>query len=377
MLGVVTVVLLANVLRGSDIGCQGEGDTCWNQISNCGGGSAVCPCHCEFCEQCFAEFVANEGCIAIKAFNIPGAQAAAAKRANPACQQCTPANQMQLLQLLQSQCATVDDCNVINGNNDCLLPPPTLSPTMSPFCTVRKVTTGQRYTGTIKWLGKNKGYEGCWDAVQNDATCNAGLPFMYVDGGDKNCGCPTSEDSNTTRRNRVNLYACVTGVTNDLVTIAEGCFRFSNESDCVAHKDGRSWAMDQPCGWCCGQMCKEGNAALCQPKQWLHAQAPNANFKTGTGIDTCPETCCTGFTALCLSCELDISVYDYCVASPSTAGCECMAANNDWTCCSETNKCQADFGDCDHDSHCVSGTCVHDVGLAFGNTNGSFDVCGR
>merc|ERR1719193_1397290 len=51
--------------------------------------------------------------------------------------------------------------------------------TWEPACTI--FMTGKKYTGSHKWLGLDKGHQGCYKAVQNDDECNAGLPFMYVD----------------------------------------------------------------------------------------------------------------------------------------------------------------------------------------------------
>jgi len=87
--------------------------------------------------------------------------------------------------------------------------------------------------------------------------------------------------------------------------------------------------------------------------------------------------CCSELTAMCLSCQYGVSLLKYCEKSPSTDGCECAPSNGDWSCCSSTRPCQDDFGDCDNDSDCVSGSCLQDVGKVFGARIGSFDVCGR
>jgi len=75
----------------------------------------------------------------------------------------------------------------------------------------------------------------------------------------------------------------------DLVAIARGCFRLKTESDCVAHYDGRrGYFYNQPCAWCCGGGCLRKNSAKCEPENFVKARARGVNYKTGSGVDTCP-----------------------------------------------------------------------------------------
>jgi len=156
----------------------------------------------------------------------------------------------------------------------------------------------------------------------------------------------------------------------------------------------------------CGGSCSEACAQDCVCADWVDSDGDGgadctSNLKGGIpycytqpGVCTdgrmwshsttheysklaCSGGCCSGLTAFCLSCQLNVSVQDYCNVSPSTNGCECIPGNEDWHCCSSSHPCQDGFGDCDKDSDCVSGSCLDDVGLVFGATSGSFDVCGR
>jgi len=52
----------------------------------------------------------------------------------------------------------------------------------------------------------------------------------------------------------------------------------------------------------------------------------------------------------------------------------CSPSNLDWNCCTSSSPCADKQGDCDYDSECMSGNCVHNVGLQYGVTT-SFDVC--
>ena len=68
------------------------------------------------------------------------------------------------------------------------------------------------------------------------------------------------------------------------------CPTFTDEAACTSSKDSRAEWFDQPCHWCCGDLCTSDNANLCEPKEWLLVHATYVGHsKNGDGYDTCGQ----------------------------------------------------------------------------------------
>lgn len=71
-----------------------------------------------------------------------------------------------------------------------------------------------------------------------------------------------------------------------LTTVAEGCNTVLTEAQCLKSKDGRPWATNSPCNWCCGDFCTPGGAR-CEPKVFLDHNGITRT-RNPVGKNNCP-----------------------------------------------------------------------------------------
>jgi len=97
----------------------------------------------------------------------------------------------------------------------------------------------------------------------------------------------------------------------------------------------------------------------------------SAKCDDGDGDCDSDSDCLSGYCAHNVGSSYGASAsFDVCETAAT-----CAPVNMDWSCCTSSSPCAIGDGDCDSDSDCVSGAmCGHDIGSQFGAT-ASFDVC--
>jgi len=97
----------------------------------------------------------------------------------------------------------------------------------------------------------------------------------------------------------------------------------------------------------------------------------SARCNNGDGDCDSDADCLSGYCAHDVGAFYGVSgSFDVCEQAAT-----CAPSNMDWSCCTPSNPCNVGDGDCDSDSDCVSGAmCSHDVGSNYGAAS-SFDVC--
>jgi hypothetical protein len=99
------------------------------------------------------------------------------------------------------------------------------------------------------------------------------------------------------------LWANFVNVSEMLIMAPDGagCDSFTEEAECLAHKDGRTAQEFEdmgvngavghsPCRWCCGEACTTDTSSMCEPEEWL-LQQPSyvGTSQNGLSDGDCPE----------------------------------------------------------------------------------------
>merc|ERR1719445_2981546 len=147
---------------------------------------------------------------------------------------------------------------------------------------------------------------------------------------------------------------------------ADGEGDCDSDSDCMSgtscsHDVGSSYGVSWSFDVCEASGCSPSNLdwSCCT---W---SSPCAN---GEGDCDSDSDCISGHCAHDVGSDYGVSYsFDVCEAG-------CSPMNMDWSCCTYSSPCAVGEGDCDYDSDCLTGNCVHNNGLNYGATT-SFDVC--